>query len=73
MTRIQIPVQGMRCEGCERTVQASLTKVDGVRDAKADHQAGRVQVSFDPERVDEQRLRAQIEEAGYPPVKETVS
>lgn len=73
MTRIDIPVQGMHCEGCERAVRASLTQLDGVRDAKAAHQAGRVRVSFDPERVDEQRLRAQIEEAGYTPSEEAAS
>ena len=72
MSRIEIPVEGMRCEGCERTVQAALTRIEGVRDAKADHQAGRVRVSFDPERVDEPRLRAQIEQAGYDPVAEEV-
>jgi copper chaperone CopZ len=72
MSRIEIPVEGMLCEGCERTVQAALTRIEGVRDAKADHQAKRVRVSFDPERVDEQRLRAQIEQAGYQPVAEEV-
>jgi copper chaperone CopZ len=68
MSRSEIPVEGMRCEGCERTLQAALTRVEGVRDAKADRQAKHVRVSFDAELVDEQRLRAQIEEAGYQPV-----
>lgn len=31
------------------------------------HTAGRVRVSFDPEQVDDLRLRTQIEEAGYQP------
>ncbi len=73
MSRIEIPVGGMRCEGCERTVQATLMQVEGVRDAKADHRAGRVRVSFDPEQVDEQRVRAQIERAGYEPVAEGIT
>ena len=72
MTRIEIPVEGMSCDGCERTIQASLRQLDGVRNAKADHENGRVRVSFDPERVDEPRLRAQIEQAGYRPVVEEV-
>ncbi len=67
MARVEIPVQGMSCEGCERKVQAALGQLEGVSGAEADHGAGRVRVSFDPDRVDEQRLRAQIEEIGYQP------
>lgn len=67
MTRIEIPVEGMHCEGCEGAVSKALERLEGVRDAKADHREGRVRVSFDPARVDEQRLRARIEETGYEP------
>lgn len=65
MSRIEIPVKGMACESCERTVQAALTGLDGVRNAVADHELARVRVSFDRERVDEQRLRAVIAQAGF--------
>lgn len=69
MTRkLEIPVEGMRCEGCARTLQLALEQLDGVRDATADFERARVQVRFDPARVDEQRLRARIQEAGYEPV-----
>lgn len=55
----------MACESCERTVQAALTQLDGVRDVAADHKAARVRVSFDRAQVDEQRLREVIEQAGF--------
>lgn len=67
MRRIEIAVEGMTCGGCERSVQAALSRVEGVSGAQADHTADRVRVSFDPQQVDEQRLRAQIEQAGYQP------
>lgn len=67
MARVEIPVQGMTCGGCERSVQAALTQLEGVSGAEADHTAGRVRVSFDAGQIDEQRLRSQIEEAGYQP------
>lgn len=67
VTRIDIPVEGMQCEGCERAVSMALRRLEGVRDVTADHHQGRVRVSFNPERVDEQRLRTQIEETGYQP------
>jgi copper chaperone len=73
MTRVEIAVMGMHCEGCEHAVQAALARMEGVRGAQADHKTNRVRVSFDPERVGEQRLRAQIKEAGYRPVTEAVS
>ncbi len=67
MSRVEIPVEGMSCGGCERTVATALQGLEGVTDVQADHRADRVRVSFDPAQVDEQRLRAQIEEAGYHP------
>lgn len=65
MARIVMTVKGMTCDGCERRVSGALTRLDGVRNAKADHRAERVAVSYDHERVSEQALREQIEEAGY--------
>lgn len=65
--RVEIPVEGMRCESCERTVASALERLEGVGGADADHSARRVRVSFDPDRVAEERLREQIEEAGYEP------
>lgn len=67
MARVEIPVQGMTCGGCERSVQAALGQLEGVSGAEADHTTGRVRVSFDSEQIDEERLRTQIEEAGYQP------
>ena len=65
--RIEIPVDGMRCESCERAVGKALERLDGVTAADADHEAKRVRVSFDPDRVGEPRLREQIAEAGFDP------
>lgn len=67
MTRIQIDVEGMHCTGCERAVSSGLERLEGVREAQADHEAARVRVSFDPERVGEDELRQRIEETGYRP------
>ncbi len=72
MTRLEIPVEGMHCAGCARTLSLVLQRVDGVRDAGVDLATSRARVSFDPERVDEQRLRETIEACGYTPVAEGV-
>lgn len=73
MRRLEIPVEGMHCEGCARTLKLVLERLDGVRDAKVDFASSRVRVSFDPDRVDAGRVRAQIEQAGYEPLAEEVS
>lgn len=65
MAKLEIPVKGMHCDGCERTLSRALMRLDGVLDAKADHQAERVTVHYDPATVDEQRLREQVELVGY--------
>lgn len=67
MTRTEIPVEGMHCTGCERALSSALERLEGVRETRADHRAGRVRVSFDPQRVEEEQLRRQIEEVGYQP------
>lgn len=65
MTKIEIPVKGMHCDGCERTLQLALTRIEGVRDARPDRTAERVTLHYDPERVSEETLRAHIELCGF--------
>lgn len=48
MAKLEIPVKGMHCDGCERTLSLALTRLDGVLDAKADRRAERVTVHYDP-------------------------
>lgn len=67
MARLEIPVEGMRCTGCERTLSSALERVDGVRRVDADHAAARVKLSFDSDVVGEERLRHEIEQTGYEP------
>ena len=57
----------MHCDGCERTLTLALTRLDGVRDAKADRNAERVTVHYDPAGVDERRLREHIAFVGFEP------
>lgn len=65
MTKIEIPVKGMHCPGCERTLEVALTRLDGVRQADADRAAERVTVHFDADRLDEQALRERVDLCGY--------
>lgn len=59
-----IPVDGMTCDGCERSIQSALTGLEGVHSATADHSLGTVQVRFD-DTIAEDTIRDQIRQAGY--------
>lgn len=57
-----LTVSDMSCTGCEETVVDSLRDVDGVEDARADHEGDTVAVEGD---ASEDAVRTAIEEAGY--------
>jgi copper chaperone len=65
MQKIEIKVSGMTCGGCERSVQKALTSHAGVKDAKADRNAGVVAVEFDPAVIERAALEKAITEAGF--------
>lgn len=69
MSRVEIRVEGMHCDGCEQTLSNSLMRLEGVIDAKANRGEGRVRVSIDPARVSEDVLRERITACGYRPVE----
>jgi copper chaperone CopZ len=63
MTSYTLIVKGMTCGGCEAAITSALRKVEGVREVKADHLAGRVVVEGDGMELD--ALRVAVEDAGY--------
>lgn len=62
---VTLQVEGMTCTGCEQRLGKALRRVDGVREATADHRSGQVRVRFDPAATDRGALAAQIDIAGY--------
>lgn len=57
-------VDGMMCGHCEAHVKEALEKIDGVREATADHEKGQVVLKLSAP-VDESSLKAAVEGAGY--------
>lgn len=62
---IDMKVEGMTCTGCEETIESALTKLDGVKEAKANYIEGDVKVVFDSTKVDIDRLVNAVNESGY--------
>ncbi len=59
-----LTVDGMTCHHCEMTVEKALMEVEGVKSAKADHAAKRVELEFRKE-LDLGQVKDKIEKAGY--------
>ena len=59
-----LKVKGMMCAHCEAHVKEALEKIDGVTEAKADHEACEVVVKMSAP-VAEDVLAAAVKEAGY--------
>jgi copper chaperone CopZ len=62
---LDVPVAGMSCEGCAAGIVRAVGALAGVVSVKADPDAARVVVAYDPGEVGEARIRAAIEKLGY--------
>jgi len=69
LVNLEIPVEGMTCEGCENTVQGELMKLDGVGEVKASHVNKLVQVKVDTTVTKLSELESHIERVGYSVLK----
>jgi len=65
VTRLELPVHGLHCSGCERSLEAAVRRLDGVVSAKADQAAQRLVVEILPGRADATAIRRRVEEAGF--------
>jgi DNA-binding transcriptional MerR regulator/copper chaperone CopZ len=57
MTTITIPVREIHCEGCENSIAAALSRMEGVHSVQPDHRTNRVRVAYDEASVSEAGLR----------------
>ena len=67
MEKITMNVSGMQCGGCASTIKEKLEGSEGVTTAKADHKEGKVEIDFDPAKIDVEGLKKIIADAGYKP------
>jgi Cu+-exporting ATPase len=62
---VSFPVTGMTCAACARTIERTLTQVQGVEAASVNLATNRADVRFDPTATDASRLVSAIREVGY--------
>jgi copper chaperone CopZ len=69
LTRLEIVVEGMTCEGCENTVQEQLKKIEGVSAVSASHVDEIVIVEADTSLSKIDALEEAINSLGYTVIK----
>lgn len=60
-----LSVDGMSCGGCAAGVNAALQKLDGVKKSEITFEKKGGPVEFDPAKVDEKKIVAAVEKAGF--------
>lgn len=65
MTDLTLPITGMTCGGCVRSVTAVLQALPGVDSVNVTLTPGQAQVRYDEAQVSPTQLQAAIEDAGF--------
>lgn len=65
--RLDLPIGGMSCASCVARVQAGLSKLDGVEDAKVNLASEKATIQYDPLKVSPSELVEAVEKLGYTP------
>jgi copper chaperone len=73
MAKVVLTVPDISCSHCERTVRAALQPQPGVRSVQVDVAAKKVQLEYDDTKLDLDRVKAVLEEEGYPVASATAA
>ncbi|MEW9676811.1 copper chaperone CopZ [Lentibacillus sp. L22] len=65
MTNKTLNVQGMSCGHCVNAIEGNIGELNGVEAVQVHLQDGKVDVTFDPEKLDLKDITEAIEEQGY--------
>lgn len=65
LVKVELKVDGMTCTGCENTLKAKISQLDGVNEVEASHVNGVVQVQLQEGKVEVNAIKEAILAAGY--------
>jgi len=65
-------VSEMHCEGCNQSMQNSLSKIDGIRNVHAEFRNEEVQMELDENKVNLEKIRNVIRKIGFIPSFEQI-
>ncbi len=65
VTKVKLRVGGMVCRSCEKRIEKRLASLPGIAGIRADHAAGIVDVSHDPEKTSLETIGTVLDKLGY--------
>jgi copper chaperone len=65
VSQVTLNVQGMSCGHCVNAVESNVGKLDGVEQVNVHLETGKVDVSFDDEKVTIEEIKETIDDQGY--------
>lgn len=72
LQQLDLPITGMTCANCARTVERTLTKTPGIAEANVNFATERAHVAFDPSQVKVDTMLERISKAGYGVAQATI-
>lgn len=70
--QIDLPITGMTCANCARTVERTLSKAPGIESVNVNFATERAQVTFDPAALKIAEMIERVDKAGYGVAKATI-
>jgi copper chaperone len=65
METVTIPIEGMTCGGCVKSVTGVLQKIDGVKSVSVSLEKKQADVQYEESKTSLAALKQAIEDAGY--------
>jgi len=65
LAEVEFVIPGMVCEGCASKITGALASVPGVREVRPAVAQKRLRVRYQPTAVQDERLRSELEQAGF--------
>lgn len=64
MKTIELNIKGIHCGSCKMLIEDALGDLEGVEHSIVDSETGKTKVEFDETKVDEAKIKAEIESLG---------
>ena len=65
MTKVVLKIQGMHCTSCAFNIDGELEDTEGVKEAKTNYAKQVTEVTFDPGKVNVEKMQQIISGLGY--------
>ncbi|MBU4369409.1 sulfite exporter TauE/SafE family protein [Patescibacteria group bacterium] len=65
LKKIKIQIKGIHCKSCKILIETEVDVLPGVKDVDVDHQTGECQITFDDEKVSQNKIFKTIEKLNY--------